>query len=52
MSQKAEYRKRLLSNKATILTKGKDGLIRLYKKTLVLAITASLDNATKEIKEA
>ena len=52
LSRKAEYKKRLLNNKATILTKEKDGLIRLYKKTLVLAIIASLDNATKEIKEA
>ncbi len=52
LSQKAEYRKGLPSNKATILTKGKNGLIRLYGKTLALAITASLDNTTKEIKEA
>jgi hypothetical protein len=52
LSRKAEYRKGLPNNEATILTKGKDGLIRLHGKTLALAMTASLDNATKEIKEA
>ncbi len=52
LSQKAEYRKRLLRNKATIFTKGKDRLIRLYNKTLVTAIKTSLIKTTKEIKEA
>ncbi len=42
----------MLKNKATILTKGKDGLIRLYKKTLVTALRTGLIDITKEIKEA
>jgi len=52
LSRKAEYRKGLPKNEATILTKGKDGLIRLHQKTLATAMTISLPEATKEIKEA
>ncbi len=39
-------------NKATILIKGKDKLIRLYNKTLATALRVRLENATKEIKKA
>ncbi len=42
----------MLKNKATILIKEKDGLIRLYKKTLVTALKTRLIDATKEIREA
>ncbi len=38
LSRKAEDRKSMLKNKATLLTKGKDRLIRLYKKTLITAL--------------
>ncbi len=39
-------------NKATLLTKGKDRLIRLYKKTLITALKTGLINITKEIRKA
>ncbi len=52
LSRKVEYRKELPSNKATIFTKGKDGLIRLYDKTLVIVIKISFTRITKEIRKA
>ncbi len=42
----------MLKNKATILAKGKDGLIRLYKKTLIIALKTGLTDTTKEIRKA
>jgi hypothetical protein len=42
----------MLKNKATILSKEKDGLIRLYKKTLVTALKTGLTDATEEIRKA
>ncbi len=39
-------------NKATLFTKGKDGLIRLYKKTLATALKTRLTDATEEIRKA
>ncbi len=42
----------MLKNKATILTKKKNRLIRLYKKTLATALRVRLDNITKEIRKA
>ncbi len=39
-------------NKATLLTKGKDRLIRLYKKTLATALKTGLTNVTEEIRKA
>ncbi len=39
-------------NKATILIKEKDGLIRLYKKTLVIALKTGLTDTTEEIRKA
>ncbi len=42
----------MLKNKATLLTKEKDGLIRLYKKTLAIALKTGLTDVTEEIKKA
>ncbi len=42
----------MLKNKATILIKEKDGLIRLYKKTLATALKTGLTNTTEEIRKA
>ncbi len=39
-------------NKATLLTKEKDRLIRLYKKTLAIALKTGLTDATEEIRKA
>ncbi len=39
-------------NKATLLTKEKDRLIRLYKKTLATALKTGLTDATEEIRKA
>ncbi len=52
LSRKAEYRKGLLRNKVTILTKEKDGLIRLYERTLVIVIRVRLTEVVNEIKKA
>ncbi len=42
----------MLKNKATILTKEGDRLIRLYKKTLATALRVKLTKVTKKIREA
>ncbi len=42
----------MLKNKATILSKGKNGLIRLYKKTLATALKTGLTDTTEEIRKA
>ncbi len=52
LSRKAEYRKGLPKNKATILIKEKDRLIRLYKRTLVIIIRVRLTEVVNKIKEA
>ncbi len=52
LSRKAEDKKSLPKNKATILTKRKDGLIRLYKKTLATALKTGLTDTTEEIRKA
>ncbi len=39
-------------NKATLLIKGKDRLIRLYKKTLITALKTGLTDTTEEIRKA
>ncbi len=52
MSRKAEYRKGLPKNKATILIKRKDRLIRLYERTLIIVIRVKLIKVVNKIKEA
>ncbi len=42
----------MLKNKATILIKGKNRLIRLYKKTLATALKTGLTDITEEIRKA
>jgi hypothetical protein len=42
----------MLKNKAILLIKEKDRLIRLYKKTLVTALKTRLTDATEEIRKA